>query len=169
MSHFKHNPDKRGTLALEPGSSPLAEQDQHASLWVNTKGPPGPARGSKKRSNGCQACYSYVDDYDDDDEELVFIKQERSNDTTETTKLAGVGSAYHLRTHNKDISPAHNASEFHGFYGHSRKRSAPDGHHVGSCEQRAAFRVCFILSLHCSTSVSLTQNSHHTCLLLLRN
>lgn len=51
----------------------------------------------------------------------------------------------------------------------SRKRPAPDGHHVTSCEQRAAFRVCSIFSLHRSTSVSLTQNSHHTYLLLLRN
>jgi len=169
MSHFKHNPDKRGTLASEPGSSPMAEQDQHASLWTNTKRPPRPARGSKRRSNGYQPCYSYLDEYDDDDEELVFIKEERSSDTTDTTKLAGAGSAYHLRTHNTNISPASNTKEFHEFDGRSRKRPAPDSYHATSCGQRAALRVCFIFSLYCSTSVSLTPKSHHTCLSLLRN
>lgn len=168
MSHFKHNPDKRGTLASEPGSSPMAEQDQHANLWANTKRAPRPARGSKRRSNGYQSCYSYLDEYDDDDEELVFIKEERSSDTAETTKLAGAGSAYHLRTHNTDISPAYNASGFHEFDGRSRKRPAADSHHVTSSQQRATSRACLIFSPHCSTSVSLTQNSHHTCLLLLR-
>lgn len=154
MSHFKHNPEQRGTLSLEPGSTPLAEQDQYASLWANTKRPPRPARGSKRRFNGCPPGYSYVDEYDDDDddEEIVVCKQERSSETMETirAKLARLGSAYHLRTHNTAIHPALGAGGLLEPDGHPRKRPAPDSHNMTSCGQVAAFKVC---SLYCSITL----------------
>ena len=147
MSHFKHNPDKRGTLALEPGSSALAEQDQHANLWANTKRSPRPARGSKRRFNGCPPGFSYVDCYDDDDDDKpIFFKQERASETMDIgrMKLPREGSAYHQRTHTTDRYPSLNRGEFHESGGPSHKRPAPHHHHTTSCAQSAAFKVCFI-------------------------
>ena len=170
MSHFKHNPDKRGTLVLEPGSSPLAEQDQHANLWANTKRSPRPARGSKRRFNGCPPGYSYVDEYDDDDEEPVFFKQERTSETMDTAQaeLASVNSPYHLGTHVTDRCPSLNAGGSHESGGPPRKRPASDHRHMISCEQRATSKVCSIYWLRRSALVSLTQKSCHTFLLVLR-
>ena len=148
MSHFKHNPQQRGTLSLEPGSTPLAEQDQHASLWANTKRPPRPARGSKRRFNGCPPGYSYVDGYDDDDddEEVIVCKQERSSETMETirAKLARLGSAYHLRTPDTHIRPALDVDELLGPGNRPRKRPAPDSRNLTSCGQAATFKVSSI-------------------------
>jgi hypothetical protein len=158
MSHFKHNPDKRGTLASELGTSPLAEHDQRASLWANTKRPPRPARGTKRTFDGCTPGYSYIDDYEDDDEEPVFFKQERPSETVETlqAKSAKTSSTYHLRTHNKDIQPAYDAGGCDDSISPPRKRPAPDNHHMTSCGQRAAFKVCSIFELQCSAPVLLT-------------
>lgn len=170
MSHFKHNPDKRGTLVLEPGSSPLAEQDQHANLWANTKRSPRPARGCKRRFNGCPPGYSYVDEYEDDDEEPVFFKQERASETMDTAqkKVARVDSAYHPGTHVTDGCLSLNAGGSHKSGGPPRKRPSPDHRHMISCEQGAASKVCSICWLQCSALVVLTQKSCHTCLLVLR-
>ena len=147
MSHFKHNPDQRGTLASELGSSPLAEHDQQARLWANNKRSPRPARGCKSRSNGCRPSYSYIDDYDDDDdEELVFFKQERSSETMETAqaKLARAGSAYHERTYNTDMHSVHGTRKFHESDGRLRKRPARGNHHMPTCAPKAIFKVSFI-------------------------
>jgi hypothetical protein len=158
MSHFKHNPDKRGTLASELGSSSLAEHDQWASLWANTKKPPRPARGTKRGINGCPPGYSYIDEYEDDDEEPVFFKQERSSETMETlqAKSATTSSTYHPRTHDKDIQPAYDAGMCDESDSPPRKRPAPDKHHATSYDQRVAFKVCSIFQLQCSAPVLLT-------------
>jgi hypothetical protein len=170
MSHFKHNPDKRGTLASEPGSYLSTDQDQQASLWANTKRPPRPARGCKKRSNGCPPGYSYIDDYEDDDEELVFFKQEHSSETMETaqTKPTSAGSAYYLRTHVTDRHPGFNAGGFYESGGPPRKRPAPDNYYTANCAQKTALQVCSIFTLNLSTPVSLTQKSCHRYLSILR-
>jgi hypothetical protein len=170
MSHFKHNPDKRGTLASELGSSPLTEHDQRASLWANTNSPPKPARGSKRAFDGCPPGFSCIDDYDDDDEELVFFKQERSSESMETAqaRLASTSPAYHLRTHNTNRHPGLDAGRLLESHGTPRKLLASDDHHITSCGQKAAFKVCSLSSWHCSAQVSLTNKSRRARRLIVR-
>jgi len=144
MSHFKHNPDKRGTLASELGSGPPTEPHQQAPLWASTKRPPRPARGNKRRFGDCHPCYSYSDENDDDDEELIPCKQERFSEITETlqAKFAQSGSSCHPSTHVTNLRPARNTTSFHQSDSHSSKHQAPYDNNMGRPAQKVPFKVC---------------------------
>jgi hypothetical protein len=146
------------------GSSALTELDQQAPLWANTKRPPRRARGKKRRFDDCHPCYSYSDENDDDDEEPVSCKQERSSETMEPMhpKFVKFGSAHRLSTHITNLHLAFNTASFHQSDCRPYKRSAPRDKNMTSSAQSATFKVRLFTPLHGNFVSELTPQSRHT-------